>query len=627
MSVSFILEVIAMHAKSSPGNYGDPTTNLFNAIKLNRLDIAKEAIRNGARLGSQLQEKTLLGGRCTPAMMAASNERWDILSVIVNSTIDTHGAYRFESALIIGIIKKSLPLAVAKQLLNHLVIGKDYLAWAGSDNNKALHLAVKENWPEMVALLFHYGCQQEHLKNHRGETPCQINEVCYLKGWEMWYNERNANSLFEGTLTPQQRYDGNPATNLHNAIKLNRPDLAKEAIEQGANLELPLLEPISNDQIKSWPPAMIAAYKKHWEVLSVIANSKTDENGSCRFESALVMGIPGKQIPLAVAKQLLNHLTIGKDCYARLEEDCDLNRALHLAVQENWPEMVALLLYYGYPEETRNHKNQQPRQLNEACYLAGWEILQNSRHEASRAIIFLQGMRQKDSILYQLPFEFVNQLFLQAQAPIILNDNNHLKNQRERLAQISVKCLSEEYSKQSFFNKTNSSNALISGLRESANSFEQAYHIRGYMDTEMNKQVKYSINALLEKFHLFSNNIDAVIRVEPFDCRSLLLKQIALVMQVHDENFKGLNNVDLVNGQMIMHSTTESDISMLMVYCAERGLSAQHINNYELALTERSEIDYFLSTICKISLDIYEAFPDFNPKSHQPEESRNCIIC
>ncbi len=264
-----------------------------------------------------------------------------------------------------------------------------YVIFSDTKDN-ALHTAVKHNLPEMVALLLYYG-YKDNQKNKTNHTAQEINETSYLEGWEILQGSRATGNLclsfLQSTLPIFENNFGDATDNLFNAIKINNADLVRQALAQGANLSIKSYQKYNKDKRDAVTPAFFAAETSQWEALGAIVSScQLNDNGSFRFETALLCAIASKQLPLAA--NLLRRIQVGVDNFAYF--DGTKHYALHVAVQHNLPEMVALLLYYGYQDNKKNAAGQTAQEMNAACYLKGWEILQSNRANNHLYLSFIE---------------------------------------------------------------------------------------------------------------------------------------------------------------------------------------------------------------------------------------------
>ncbi len=588
--------------------YGNPTENLFNAIGVNNLDLAKLAIKDGADLASLTSVK--IAGeeyQTTPAVAAAKSKCWDILDAIASSAMDA-GNYKFEGALLYAIQERQLSSAVI--LLNHSQVS--YFRLAATKDN-ALHVAVKSNWPEMVALLLYFG-YEDNRKNKADQSAKQINETCYLKGWEIWQKNRDSHILFGETLTPIKRHYGNPSKNLFNAITINNLDLAKQAIKDGADLaSLTSLE-IAGETYQ-YAPAVFASRNECWDILDAIASSAMDTSNNYQFAGALLHAIQERQLSSAVI--LLNHSRVS---YAYITTTGD--RGLHLAVKNNCPEMVALLLSHGYRDNKKNKADQTAQQINEGCYLRGWEIWQNNRAAADISIVLVQAMRQQESNplchLSRLTFDLFNKILTVA-TDVCVFDENKLENQQARLMKISTECFIKSYRSKLYLHTTPASDTFVSTLESVHSTDEISSCINHFVNFEHSKET--NTIKLLRKFNLYRQGDYG----NYTEYKLLLLNHVIALLKDFFSEFKKVTNIILEKGQMIMISDNEDDISILMAYCTELNLTPKRIDAMQMVLGVREEIDFFIFNKCRMPPNFYQAFPDFFQQGKEPEK-QNCII-
>ncbi len=431
-----------------------------------------------------------------------------------------------------------------------------------------------------------------------------------------------------------------------NALELNNAELVKLAIKDGADLAAKRrYNNIKGTSLLT--PAIIAVERKNWEALYAIASSNRTHDIGNRFgfESALLIVIATPQESLAAAKQLslaeslLPHIMVGKTGGIHLQVwtpvlfSSTKETALHTAARYNLPKMIALLLYHGYKDDRKNKDNQTAQQMNPACYLEGWKILQNNRKAAVISIVFIQASRQNNTDtlchLSRLPFEVLDQIFQMAMDNFIINSNYHLENQVVRLKKISVQCFLEDPASY----KTLLSHDLATTLQADIDNPDRiSQHITNFIRHSSSAEQQHTAR-LLTKFHLLTG--DCNYRLEESESYPiLLLRQINVLMEsYYSETFKNLVEVKLVEGQMIMIANNENDILVAMAYCTEIGLHPIRMNSLEMKLDHRKEIDFLIFTKCKMPRDTYAAFPNFELREQLTEqpasqpEKENCIIC
>jgi len=357
------------------------TDVLFTAIKTHQaspesdhIEVITSLIAAGADLAALNADKT------TPIQLAKILKHWDCVVAIAKAkkTCKTDIAH-YGSPLIIAVSNNDYD--TAKVLLE---AGASTTWYTSDDENRCLHWAVKNRNIKLIELLLKHNSDLT-TKNKKGKTPIQL--AAELEYWdcvetiakkndsddkeEAAYGDAVRRAVIKGQLNTVKvlvkakapvtwQTTSTKMTCLHEAVcQDNNLEMVQLLLSNGANIAA-----VNTDDRT---PIMLAASKKQWTYVEAIANSqKIDEQDTVKYGAALYYAVYYDN--LKIAELLLK----AKAPVTWFSAD-DKNYLLHIAVTNNNPKMIELLLTSGADLHGKNKGGQTPLEL--ACALGKWDCV------------------------------------------------------------------------------------------------------------------------------------------------------------------------------------------------------------------------------------------------------------
>lgn len=289
-------------------------------------------------------------------------------------------------------------VAADKADVVELYLKKDAKGNSTFDGTTALHVAIAKKNLTVLKLFLRYQCDLS-AKNQQGQTP--IAAASQIGFWEgvimIAESKRDDNDLFQfgSALLDATKANHMPAvqallkagayTNwyhphngyrpLHNAVKNNNPEMITLLLQYGADPSV---------KNTSGKPIELAAINEYWNCVIAFAKTKNERNDTYAYGYALLFASVANQ--LSVVRALL-------EAEAKTEwyMTDTINTALHNAVVNNNPVMVAMLVSHKANKNTVNKYQETP--LNMATRLQRWNcvkaILEPERYYTPNTQIIL----------------------------------------------------------------------------------------------------------------------------------------------------------------------------------------------------------------------------------------------
>lgn len=248
---------------------------------------------------------------------------------------------------------------------------------------------------------------------------------------------------------------------------------------------------------------------RQWDKVNLITRyRKTDKADTARYASALIDAV--REGNMEVVENLLKAGAKLIWIYGSKDYDC-----LHLAVMNNQPEMIALLLQYGADPEIKNKQGKTACQLADELKLGatwdlGWEIYYKKVFPKDILRPLVQGHRQEDCILSKLPIELVDYT-----TQFLWKDRKYLNTRTvsDQLKRNSLTCFVNNYSSGFFHYKSEESEKLVNDVKKllSTRQHDDAQvEIDSFLEKRLrdlppDKYVKSRAVELLNKFGLTRN--------------------------------------------------------------------------------------------------------------------------
>ncbi|HSW68811.1 MAG TPA: ankyrin repeat domain-containing protein [Gammaproteobacteria bacterium] len=236
---------------------------------------------------------------------------------------------------------------------------------------------------------------------------------------------------------------------LHVAIRANNRAMLELLLSFRADL--------TQENFEKLTPIQLARQLEHWSCIEMIARMRmTDAKDTARYGDALFCAVRANR--LITAKVLLEAGASSGWC----SSDEDENQCLHVAVSNNYKEMVALLFTYGFDLKTRNKKNQTPADLAASLKLRaldeGWMLYSKTLQLKMIFFSLVQSLRQPASRLSGECIELVGSfLFLK---------NPTVQRVRDRMTTISINCLLKRSVPGIFYRPTPAAETLLTELKQ-----------------------------------------------------------------------------------------------------------------------------------------------------------------
>lgn len=322
--------------------------------------------------------------RLTLIEIAARNRQWDIVKVLGDFPTGERDRAHY-GKVIFSLTELNIPddemCTIIMPLLHHPHINTHIKSLHGST---ALHRAARHNLPKVFSLLLNYGWDA-NIKDAHGKTAVDYaNKNSVLTAALSNYQiEKEESVQFTTTLytfirnndlkaiqSHLQNCPIDPITNRRAFKELPKPEksslhLALETKEvEPATIKLLLEHGADKTRLERDPscekglclPIGIVARHGRWDIIQVFANYAPDFKDDAGYGGVLCWAIEERETE--AAKALLKLPNIGHFCSIGTRDT-----ALHIAVKTQQPEMVALLLDYGFDIHIKNVDGKSPLEL------------------------------------------------------------------------------------------------------------------------------------------------------------------------------------------------------------------------------------------------------------------------
>jgi len=287
----------------------------------------------------------------------------------------------------------------------------------------------------------------------------------------------------------------NPTQELFSAIECADSCLVKIALEQGADLSVKNVDKLT--------PIELAYELRHFHILKLIANTKTEIHGEFLYGHVLINIISDKRMnkneQYDCAYSLLKGGADPGCCYTETK-----NSTLHKAALSNKPYLVALLLSFGANPEAKNKDEITAKELNPKCFNQGWAIMKYNSFIPGILIALCQAFKQDHPLATLfLNIDLSSMILTEAANGFLIDDK------RNTLFSTRVSCLVSNYQLGFFHWKSSESKALVNNLDKDKYFPEKIKeHIDRHISATPTEQLKNSRAINLLKEFRFINNSD-----------------------------------------------------------------------------------------------------------------------